>query len=77
MSFNRPILIAAAVAAVLVLAIAAYFAFGGRGSSPDSTSVGSSYRFELAGEPQKTGPGVSVVSVRLVQAPTKSLCLMR
>jgi hypothetical protein len=51
----------AAVLATLILPALASNSFG----------AAKDYRFELAGPPEKTGNGVSIVSVRLVRLPDK------
>lgn len=73
MSLNRTAPLARGAIVTLLLVIAGSLALGGckPSSAPKSSSEGASYQFELVGAPQKTAPGIRVVSVRLVHLPDK------
>lgn len=68
MSFLRTHNIAAATTAFVITIIASFGTLGPSLAAPDAKP---GYRFELVGQPVKTGPGVSVVSVRLVHLSDK------
>ncbi len=73
MPFSRKSAGVGASVIAFILFVTGALSLGGCKPSQESKSetTGPSYQFELVGQPEKTGPGVSVVSVRLVHLPDK------